>query len=490
MKKAVVAIGAVVAMVGIATAAIPLMEDYAATRLSDGLQRAGLEVETASVGLFSRSVTLGGIAGGPNRELKIESWKASGLAWPLRELMAGRLPLGGLSWGDPLSVKRLHLKNLRVAEPDEGGAWMIGELAATDLDLPRYDAAYDGPYRTDVMVARLLGALTVGRLEEKEAAYVSLDGSTYSVANLTVAGYRRGMVEALDVKDFRVTPAGARTSAFALGEVKAAGVDLRRPIEAASSVDWEPGRPIGRIPMAKARLSGFGGDLMMRYGLSLDSITTDTVRESAEVTRSHTRIDGFLLAPSLRSIEALALRMVMQAMGLSEVRLGFDCGGVDDRGRKEVRMIDCKLVGPELVEVSFTARLVEVDDEFWRAIDEADPVALIGTSTALASAKLVVADKSLLQRGLQAKAKLGGLTPSAERAALASEIRRYQPPGVLITSGLSKLLDAVARFVEQGGTLTIEAAPEPMLGLERLDYILKPGADLVSALGLTATVSR
>jgi hypothetical protein len=44
--------------------------------------------------------------------------------------------------------------------------------------------------------------------------------------------------------------------------------------------------------------------------------------------------------------------------------------------------------------------------------------------------------------------------------------------------------------VEQGGTLTVEAAPQPALGLEKIDYLLKPGADLVNALGLTATVSR
>ena len=102
----------------------------------------------------------------------------------------------------------------------------------------------------------------------------------------------------------------------------------------------------------------------------------------------------------------------------------------------------------------------------------------------------MVADKSLLQRSLQAKARLSGQPVAAERAALATEIRRYQPSGVLITQDMSKVLDAVARFVEQGGTLTLDAAPQPALGLEKLDYLLKPGADLVNALGLTATVSR
>jgi hypothetical protein len=55
---------------------------------------------------------------------------------------------------------------------------------------------------------------------------------------------------------------------------------------------------------------------------------------------------------------------------------------------------------------------------------------------------------------------------------------------------LTQLLDAVARFVEQGGTLTFDARPEPPLAIDRIDYLTSPGADLVNALGLTATLSR
>src|SRR5262249_46784845 len=156
---------------------------------------------------------------------------------------------------------------------------------------------------------------------------------------------------------------------------------------------------------------------------------------------------------------------------------------IEDRARHALKVEDCKLSSPDLAEVSFASQIVDTDDEFWRSIDEGDMFGLLGTKAALKSAKLIVADKSLLQPSLQAKARLSGQPAAAERAALAAEIRRYQPPGVLITQDMSKLLDAVARFVEQGGTLTVDAAPQPALGLEKLDYLLKPGADLVNALG-------
>ena len=60
---------------------------------------------------------------------------------------------------------------------------------------------------------------------------------------------------------------------------------------------------------------------------------------------------------------------------------------------------------------------------------------------------------------------------------------------MLITDDLTKLLETVARFVEKGGTLTLDAKPDPPLGLDS-GLLRKPGPDLVSVLGLTATVSK
>jgi hypothetical protein len=490
VRKALVAVGAVVALIGIGAAAIPFAEDFAARRLKDGLAREGVRAETVKVSFLDRSISLNGVAGGPNSELTIGDWEASGLAWPLDEILKGRLPFAGLTWGDPLHVARLRLRNFRLAEPNEGGGWTIGELTATGVDLPRYDAVYEGRHRSEAMIARLLGALTVGRLEQTAVAHHTFDGTVYSAASVAFGGYAQGLMDTLEVKGFETRTANTRAATLTVAEISAAGVDLRRPIKTASSIDWEPGTPIGRVPVAKARLSGFGGELLGRYGVSLDSVASETTRESADLSRSRTTVEGFVLAPSLRSVEALGTMMVLQAMNLKEVRLGFVCDTVDDHARKQFRVEACALTAPGLADISLAASVVDADEEFWRAIDETDIFALLGTKAALASAKLVIADKSLLQRALQAKATFGGQTLAAERAALAAEIRRYQPPDVLITQDMSRLQDTIARFVEQGGTLTVEAKPQPTLGFEKLDYLLKPGADLVSALGLVATLTR
>ena len=83
-------------------------------------------------------------------------------------------------------------------------------------------------------------------------------------------------------------------------------------------------------------LSGFGGEGLTRYGISLGSITLETTREGKDVSRSRMRIEGFVLAPPLRGLEALQLRLVLQAMGLKELRLGFDCAGTEDRAKAEI----------------------------------------------------------------------------------------------------------------------------------------------------------
>ena len=69
-------------------------------------------------------------------------------------------------------------------------------------------------------------------------------------------------------------------------------------------------------------------------------------------------------------------------------------------------------------------------------------------------------------------------------------MRRFQPPGVLITEDMTKLLDTVARFIETGGTLTLEAKPDPPIGIDKLEHFRRPGPDLVNMLGLGATLSR
>ena len=492
MKKGTIAVIALLALAAAAVAAVPLAEDFVASRIKGEIERDGTTtVRQVEVGLLARRVLLSDIKSSHAAGLSVDSWEASGLGWPLAELLQGRTPLAGFRWGSPLQADRLELKRLRVGDRGTAGTVSVERLVLEGIDLARFDASDDSPYRVQSLVARAMSALSVRRFEQS-GTVVSLPGGgdTFGAAMITVERYEDGRMATATAFALEATAGGGRSPQIRVADINVRGLDVRRILAALSSAAWRPGTPIGQVKVERANASGFSGEMLTRYGVSLGSVDVERVRESDQVSRSRTRIDGFVLAPSLRSIEALKVRMALQAMGLRELKLGFDCAGVEDRKQGEVTVDRCTLSGPDLAEVNFTARLVGGDESFWHAIDDGDMPALFDSKAALASAKLVLADGSLLDRGIKALATTTGQSASVVRANLARDIRRFQPAGMLITQNLTQLLDAVARFVEKGGTLTVEARPDPPLALDRIDYLTSPGADLVNALGLTATLSK
>ena len=115
--------------------------------------------------------------------------------------------------------------------------------------------------------------------------------------------------------------------------------------------------------------------MLARYGISLGSVSLETVREGDKLSRSRTRVEGFVLAPPLRGLQGLQTRLALQSMGLKEVKLDLDCAGTDDRAKGELTLDRCALVGPDLGEIDLTGRIVDVDPPFWRAIDDGDLLA-------------------------------------------------------------------------------------------------------------------
>ena len=492
MKKGVIAVIAVVALVGGVVAAIPFVEGFAASRIRAEIERDGnTTVGQVEVGLLARRVTLAEVKSSHAAGLSVGRWEASGLGWPLAELLQGRTPLGGFHWGSPLQADRVELQQVRFGDRGTTGTWSVERLALEGLDLARFDASEDGPYRGVVLLARAMDALSVRRFEQIGTVFtLPGGGDTFGVSKIDVDRYEGGRMASATALGIEATAGEGRAPLYRMANVDVRGLDMRRILAALSSPDWYPEAPIGRLKIERAVATGFGGEMFTRYGASLGSVTIETIRESDKVSRSRMRIDGFVLAPPLRNLEALKVRMALQAMGLRELKLGFDCTGVEDREQGEVTIDHCALSAPDLAEINFTARMVGADEAFWLAVDDGDTAAIYDSKAALASARLVLADSSLLDRGLKAFAATTGQQAPAVRADLARDIRRFQPAGLLITQSLTQLLEAAARFVEKGGTLTFDARPEPPLAIDRIDYLTSPGADLVSALGLTATQSR
>ena len=491
MKKKLIAALAAVVVVGAAVAAVPIVESHAAAGIKTEIERdGGTKVGSVEVGLFERRITLLDLKSTGGAALGVGRWEASGLAWPLGELVRGRTPLAGFDWGDPLQADRIELRDVHLADSATASGWSVDSLVVEGFDLARYDARYQGGYKFQALVARALGALTIRRLEERNVLF-SLPGSndTFGAASAVVDHYERGRIASLTMTSLEATAKSDAAPLYKIADVKSAGVDMTRVIAALSSEKWQPGAPVGRVHVDNFNASGFSGEMLARYGISLGSINLETVREGDKLSRSRTRIEGFVLAPPLRGLQGLQTRLALQSMGLKEVKLDLDCAGTDDRTKSELILDRCTLVGPELGEIDITGRIVGVDPPFRRAIDDGDFLGFNELHAGVGELKLVLADKSLLERSLKALSTVTGKPASETRANLANEIRRYQPSGILISEDMTKLLDTVARFIERGGTLTLDAKPDPPIDIARLQPLLKPGADLVSLLGLSATLA-
>ena len=109
MRKSLVAALAVVAVAGAAVAAVPLVEHHAAQQIKADIERDGTKVGAVSVGLFDRRIVLDDLQARGEGDITIGRWEASGLAWPMSELIKGRTPFAGLALGVALMRARRSL---------------------------------------------------------------------------------------------------------------------------------------------------------------------------------------------------------------------------------------------------------------------------------------------------------------------------------------------------------------------------------------------
>ena len=490
MRRGLVAVLAVGALVGVGVAGLPVAERYAASRIKAEIERDGqASVGAVEVGLIDRRVVLTDVRSRAFGDLTIRRWETSGIAEPFGDLLAGRTPFSSFPLGDPLRADHVELAEVHIVDPSTGASWSVGSLLIDGLDLAAYDADATGPHRLAILAARIAAALRLRHAEARNASHVlAFTGDTVFVRSAALHGVDRGKIGALVIADIEATPKGTAEASLKIDDIRAQEIGLRRALTQVGDRS-HPGRPLGRIEIGSASATGFGGTLLSSNGVSLESVSLETVRQTVDSSRSRLRIEDLVLRPGA-NLEAARLRVLLQAMGLSELRLGLDCTGAERRSKGELAVPECSVSVADLGEMKLSAEFEGADEALWRAVDNGDAAALPRSSVALASAKLMLVDRGAIDRSVRALAAVTGRPAADARANLASEIRGYQPPDILITQEFTKLLDTAARFIEQGGTLVVEARPDPPLGLAAASRLGIAGPDLVHLLGLSATLSR
>ena len=125
-------------MAGAAVAAVPVIESHAAASRSRRRWSATAQAKVGAVevGLFDRRIALIDMqVDQRRRRLTVGRWEASGLAWPLGELMAGRTPLAGFRWGDPLQAGQYRAQGRAAGRQGDRQRWRSGSLVVEGFDL-------------------------------------------------------------------------------------------------------------------------------------------------------------------------------------------------------------------------------------------------------------------------------------------------------------------------------------------------------------------
>ena len=126
MNKGLIAGAVAIGLVATGVMAVPVVERYASIRIKAEIERDGSStVGGVEVGLLARSIALTDLKSSRQADMSIGRWRASGLGWPMAELMQGRTPLAGLKWGDPLQAERLELNDLRIGKAEEIAALVV-----------------------------------------------------------------------------------------------------------------------------------------------------------------------------------------------------------------------------------------------------------------------------------------------------------------------------------------------------------------------------
>ena len=256
MKKLIAAVLVVVLSIAAAVVAVPLVEKHAAAEIKVDIERDGTTtVEAVEVGLFARSIAVTNLKGRRLGEISIGHWQASGLAWPIGELIKGRTPLSGLQLGDPLRASRLEARDFRMVQDE--ASWTVAALVIEDFKLERYDPTLGGPSQFTSLTARIANALSMGRLEQKETVFAdAAKGDRIAFTAMTVGRFEKGQIGSIAMAGMELTPKAAKAPLFRIADLSLTNLDLRRVSTAIGTPGWRPGTPVGRVDLDGASVSG------------------------------------------------------------------------------------------------------------------------------------------------------------------------------------------------------------------------------------------
>lgn len=488
------------AVVGVLTAGAVAGLPIAEERIADAIKvraglRSGLKLATVQVSLLQRRIVVTELTmtPGPDSTLRVGRVDVRGLGWPIADLLAGRTPFTGWKWGDPFQADRVEIDDFEFVHTIDG-EWRMAKLIVEGIYLPEHEQPAELPGDSMARKAIAFSHLTVQRIEQREFSYQPPDefGMALKAKTLGFGSLYSGVFSDFVMSDAELRDYATRPSAWlSVGVTAIYGLDFGLPLAELRDPEWISGMPLGRVWFDQVTIDGLDGDLLAELALTVGRVSFKTQREGNRAI-GRASVESIAYRPQGLNFDTAQTYALLQALGLREVTASLECVGGEDRDKNEFALDRCLLLAPGLAEAEFSFKFINADEAFWTLMDSGDSFQILTSTVALGSAKFVVRDRSLLDRLAKLSATTRGVSPAEARAEMARSVRRYQPTDMLITEDVTKLADVIGRFVEQGGTLTIEARPDPPVTFEdtRVFWGLGPGPDIVQMFGITATHRR
>lgn len=385
-------------------------------------------------------------------------------------LHAGSADIGGLESADGALVRvgRLVLEDVQLTDRTTGDRVTAERLSVSDLPADFVARVRRGEIPD-------LGAVELDRLSTRDKR----SDAQLRLARLTLDGLDAGQVRNLALMDLELTTRDGASLSY--GRVELDGTRLGPAL-----LQLADGQPLDSL----AALRGLGDIVTeevttvtptgVRSTADRAALSTggarDTLRLQVEVDTMVTALDqGASMPPQLAAVQRLGYQdLSIRELGLDLVierpqsgpqRFAIEALTLDwaDAGRVQA---DLELVG------TLSGAVGAMGAQSLRALGD----------LSLGHLRIELADQGLLSRWVSSTAEARGVSPAQVRAQIAAGLAAT--PAARTEAG-QRMVEAMRSFVQNGGTLTLEATPaQPVPLLRTLYGMTRRPAQTLERLGL------
>jgi len=359
----------------------------------------------------------------------------------------------------------------------QGTISAISDMAQKDADSP------EDQTRLMHIVADLLGAFDAGLIEATGITFKG-DGTenkgTGSVARIAYTSAGGSQATEMRVEGIDVTDTDSRVR---IGAISLSGFSLAPTIEGLKALDsqalanldsaaWRSLIPtLGTLRITDldidAPASEDRPDERMRVALGLMEVTAD---KPVNGIPTNIRFEQRNLSASLPDESDDELVQELRALGYKSIDGSFVMAATWSEASHEIAIKELSLDSKDMGSLRLTGLIGNVSPDLFSPDEAVASAALIGAKAKAASA--VIENRGLVERYLEKAAKEAGTSPDSLR-------KLYAGATPLVLSGMignseqSRALgQAIARFIEKPGRLTIEAQPKNSVGFGLMDVML------------------